>query len=349
MEVRLVAELPGNPEAAWATVTEELALALERDGLRLERGPGGGLTQAGEAVARVVEWRPGQRAVLEWPAPAWAPGEPARVELSVEPAGGGVRVTLERSGAADAVPDALAWAAGALAAPLLRAWAPSGLSAWVTDRSARRPSGAAAREVYRDPTYHRPNFGAVLEALRLTDADELLEVGCGGGALLADALRTGCRAAGVDHSPDMVRLAREVNAEAVAGGRLEVVQADAAALPFADERFTCAAMTGVIGFLPDPRAALAEIRRCLRPGGRLALFAGTRKLAGTPAAPEPVLHHLRFYDAGELERLALDAGFTSARAEHPDLEPHARRAGLPDDVAAMFGDREGSLLLVAVR
>ena len=55
MEVRLVAELPGDPEAAWATVTEELALALERDGLRLEPGPGGGLNEADEAVAHIHE------------------------------------------------------------------------------------------------------------------------------------------------------------------------------------------------------------------------------------------------------------------------------------------------------
>ena len=58
-------------------------------------------------------------------------------------------------------------------------------------------------------------------------------------------------AAAVDHSPEMVRLARELNADAIAAGRLEIARADAVALPFADGGLTVAAMTGVLGFLPD--------------------------------------------------------------------------------------------------
>jgi len=74
------------------------------------------------------------------------------------------------------------------------------LGDWITDRRARRPSGPKARVVYRDPLYHRPNLKAILNVLRLTPDDYLLEVGCGGGAFLADALKSGCKAAAVDHS-----------------------------------------------------------------------------------------------------------------------------------------------------
>jgi SAM-dependent methyltransferase len=345
VEVRLTAEVGAPPATAWAVVEEELRLGLERDGLVLDEH---GLHEGGVEVARVSERRPGERLVLTFGAPEWAPGAAATVELSVEPAAGGSRVALSRRGG-DAVHDPLEWFAGSLAAGLLASCAPAALADWVTDRSARRPSGRASRDVYRDPRFHRPNFELILETLRLTSADELLEVGCGGGALLAQALATGCRAAGVDHSADMVRLARDVNADAIAAGRLEVVQADAAALPFADERFTCAAMTGVIGFLADPVAALAEIRRCLRPGGRLALFTGTAELRGTPAAPEPVASRLRFFEAAELEDVARRAGFSSVRAEHPDLEPYARRAGFEGEEAALFRASTASLLLVAVR
>jgi SAM-dependent methyltransferase len=141
------------------------------------------------------------------------------------------------------------------------------LGDWLKDRQARRPSGARSRATYADPLYHYPNFKVILEELALTPDDHLVEVGCGGGALLKQALASGCRAAAVDHSPDMVRLARALNAEAVAAGRLEIVEASAERLPFPDAAFTCACMTGVLGFLTDPVTALSELRRVLAPGG----------------------------------------------------------------------------------
>ena len=104
--------------------------------------------------------------------------------------------------------------------------------------------------------------------------DYLLDVGCGGGALLRDALRSGCRAAGVDHSPEMVAVAREANAEAISGGRLEIHLAEAHGLPFPDGQFSCATMMGVLGFLRDPVKVMSEIRRVLSPEGEQ-IIAGT--------------------------------------------------------------------------
>lgn len=46
--------------------------------------------------------------------------------------------------------------------------APAGLGDWLTDRRARRPAGAQARAVYRDPLYHYPNFRAILAELALS-------------------------------------------------------------------------------------------------------------------------------------------------------------------------------------
>ncbi len=145
------------------------------------------------------------------------------------------------------------WFAHEVAAPLLQATGPTRFGDWLTDRRARRPSGRQARAIYRDPVYHRPNFRAILKALALTADDYLLEVGCGGGGVfLQDALRSGCKAAAVDHSLEMVTLAREVNRDAIMERRLEVLEAEADRLPYSDAMFTCAVMTGVFGFLPDP-------------------------------------------------------------------------------------------------
>jgi ubiquinone/menaquinone biosynthesis C-methylase UbiE len=223
--------------------------------------------------------------------------------------------------------------------------APAALGDWLTDRQARRPSGARFRDVYRDPLYHYPNFAVILAELALSAEDHLIEVGCGGGAFLKKALASGCRAAAVDHSAEMVRLARTENAVAVESGLLDVVEADAHALPFADETFTCAAMTGVLGFLREPVAALAEIRRVLAHGGRAVILGSDPELKGTPGAPEPMASRLRFYEDDELGQLGREAGFEGAEAVRRDLEPFAREAGVPQEHLPLFSGATRFLLL----
>jgi SAM-dependent methyltransferase len=263
---------------------------------------------------------------------------PEELELRAEPVEGGTRVVVEAAGPDIAAEEALAW----FARELLAAATEERVGDWLVDRLARRPSGPRARDVYAEPLYHVPNFLLLLETLELGPGDELLEVGCGGGALLKRALRSGCRAAAIDHSEELLEVAREQNADAIAQGRLELVHGDAHALPFADERFTAAVSTGVFGFLHDPLAALREVRRTLRPGGRLAIFGGTKELRGTPAAPEPVASRLHWYEDDELERLALDAGFASATVTRPKLERHAREAGIPEEALPLFADSGSS-------
>jgi hypothetical protein len=77
----------------------------------------------------------------------------------------------------------------------LTAWRESGLAGdafddWLIDRTARRPSGSRARAVYGAEDVHDFVRRPVLDALALDSSDHLLEVGCGGGLLLRDALAT---------------------------------------------------------------------------------------------------------------------------------------------------------------
>jgi SAM-dependent methyltransferase len=98
---------------------------------------------------------------------------------------------------------------------------------------------------------------------RLLDArpsHRVLEVGCGAGHLLA-RLPAG-RAVGVD-------LAESVLARTAVrlGGRAVLAQGDAGALPFAAGAFDRVYCSEVLEHLVDPRAAVAEIVRVLKPGG----------------------------------------------------------------------------------
>ena len=275
----------------------------------------------------------GRQVIVERPTQGWEPAEHARVAFRFEPADGGTVVQVELSRDPELLGE---WFVSQAVAPLLRAAAPEAHGDWLTDRRARRPSGAEARQVYGDPLYHWPNFRAILAEVALTADDRLLEVGCGGGAFLREALQSGCHAAAIDHSPDMVQLAREQNADAIAEGRLEVMEGDAAALPFQDERFTAAVLTGVLGFLSDPVAAFAEIRRVLAPGGRFVALGADPALKGTPAAPEPMASRLAFYSDEEHERLGREAGFDEVEVKRIPLLSHAREAGVPDEHLPLF-------------
>ena len=185
----------------------------------------------------------------------------------------------------------------------IAAWRASGLGDaefvdWLTDRVARRPSGSRAREVYGAEDVHDWARRAILDSLALEPGDHLLEVGCGGGLLLRDALVTGAATTGIDHSEEMVALARERAPSA------NVLVGEAERLPFDDGTFTAVAMSVVFSFLDDPARVLRECRRVLVRGGRLAVYTTAPELRGTPAAPEPVASRGHFYTDEELAELA---------------------------------------------
>jgi SAM-dependent methyltransferase len=339
--VELLAEQP------FDAFVEELVGALERRGLSVEPRAGGRILQGETEVGTVAAWEP-DRVSFDWRPADWAPDEHTEVELLVD--SGRIRVEQRRFGEQFWDPSEIGgWFADEVAAPLLVATAPARFGDWLTDRFARRPFGIRARRDYKDPTHHRPSFGAVLSALNLQRDDVLLELGPGGGAFLEQALRSGCRAVGLDHSHEMVCAAGELNAAAVEEGRLQLLQGDAHDLPFDDETFTAVATMQAFFFFADPRRVLAECVRVLRPSGRLAVFTVSAAAKGTPAAPEPMASRGRFYTDEELVDMAREAGFRLASVEHPALEPHARAAGLPDDVVGLFTGSDANQLLLARR
>ena len=324
-------DVPLDRELAFQRVVEELErrLVADKDGaygdaVRFEPGPDGRLVERrGDEeveVASVREWQPGERIVLSWRAADWGRSKRTDVEIRFVPAEHGTMVTFEHRGWGAPILELgageetggielVGWFTDQVIVPLAEATAPSSLGQWLTDRRARRPTGPRARDSYCDPKEHRPGFKLTLAALELTLDDVLLEIGCGGGAFMREALRSGCRVVAIDHSEEMVRLTEETNGEAIAAGRLEVRRASAERLPFEDGAFTAVAMTHVFFFLEHPETALRECRRVLAENGRLAVYTPGPSLRGTPGAPVPVVRWMRLYEPEELEQLARDAGF----------------------------------------
>lgn len=124
-------------------------------------------------------------------------------------------------------------------------------------------------------TKHR-SFAAVADELGLRPDDELLDIGCGAGALLAEQ-GAGVRfVAGLDLSDVPLDMARHALTDRIAAGTAEVVKGDAMALPWEDGRFSAVASLDCLKFVEDPRRAFREVYRVLRPGGRAVIGLGTR-------------------------------------------------------------------------
>jgi ubiquinone/menaquinone biosynthesis C-methylase UbiE len=182
----------------------------------------------------------------------------------------------------------------------------------MTDRIARRPHGRKARATYGAEDAHAFLWEPVLAALALGPGDRLLDVGCGGGAFLRRARESGCAIAGLDHSREMVRLAR-----AKTGARIEL--AGVTAMPFADGEFTAVSCLVAFFFFAEPVRALREMRRVLDPEqGRIAVMTTAPEAKGTPAAPYPLASRGHFHTDDELIALAREAGFGEARIAHRD-------------------------------
>jgi demethylmenaquinone methyltransferase / 2-methoxy-6-polyprenyl-1,4-benzoquinol methylase len=96
--------------------------------------------------------------------------------------------------------------------------------------------------------------------------DRVLDACCGTGDLALAAKAEGGRVTGLDFSEPMLERARRKSAE------VEWVQGDLLKLPFADGSFDAATVGFGVRHVEDLGAALRELRRVLRPGGRLAIL-----------------------------------------------------------------------------
>jgi arsenite methyltransferase len=113
----------------------------------------------------------------------------------------------------------------------------------------------------------------VYEALRPQPGQRILDAGCGPGfyvAELAEKVGPGGLVVGVDRSADMLELAA---ARSAGRTNVEFREGDATALPVEDEEFDAVVSVQMLEYVTDVDAALTEIRRALRPGGRVALWA----------------------------------------------------------------------------
>jgi ubiquinone/menaquinone biosynthesis C-methylase UbiE len=154
-----------------------------------------------------------------------------------------------------------------------------------------------------------------VSVLDVGPADRVLEVGFGPGRAIAELSRHAVRGRvyGVDHSAVMVEQASRRNRRAIRAGRVELTHAEVDRLPRFGEPLDAVLAVNSLGFWPDPVARLQELRRLLRPGGRIALVSQPR----CPGATRDTTVQA----ARELRELLSQAGFGQFRVETLELDP----------------------------
>jgi ubiquinone/menaquinone biosynthesis C-methylase UbiE len=123
----------------------------------------------------------------------------------------------------------------------------------------------------------------VIDLLQVRPGDKVLEVGFGPGVgvqLLTSSASAGY-VAGVDPSKEMVAQATTRNKKAIENGRVGLRHGSVASLPFTDNTFDKALAINSMQVWPDAVAGLGEMRRVIKPGGKLAL--GFTPYSGQPS------------------------------------------------------------------
>ena len=137
----------------------------------------------------------------------------------------------------------------------------------MTVTSGYHASDGAAYEVFLGRWTQRL-AGPLVEFAELPGTGRLLDAGCGTGSLarFMAARWPARRVTGIDVAAPYIAYAQTQPR----GDNLAFAVADAARLPFADRSFDGVVTQLVLNFMPDPVAALVEMKRILAPGGRLA-------------------------------------------------------------------------------
>ncbi len=196
--------------------------------------------------------------------------------------------------------------------------------------------GPPAYERYFVPAIGRPIAEDLVAAARLQPGERVLDVACGTGIVARLATRKVAPSGavtGIDINPGMIAEAKQACASLP---NLRWHEADAAALPMPDDSFDVVLCQMGLQFLPAKLPALKEMRRVLRPGGRVlvntpgptpALFAVIRDAVARHVGPKPAGFLdtvFSIYDHDEFTELLRSAGF-----RQPDVRRAVKTLDLP--------------------
>lgn len=138
----------------------------------------------------------------------------------------------------------------------------------------RKPVGFGGRAVLKSMNQgHKPLRDWLFSAIDFGASNEILDVGCGSGALIADFVKNTSaeKIDGMDFSEESVKASKKMNKKEL-GNRVNIYQADITKTDFDNYEYDTITACETVYFWPDVKAAFKEVYRILKPGGRFIII-----------------------------------------------------------------------------
>jgi SAM-dependent methyltransferase len=165
------------------------------------------------------------------------------------------------------------------------------------------------------------------DRLGIGPGSKVIDVGCGAGRHTFEAYRRGADVTGFDQNTqdlndvDEILQAMKAQGEVPPSAKAEVVKGDALDLPYADGAFDCVIASEILEHVPQDTAAIAELVRVLKPGGKLAITVPRWLPERICWLLSDEYHaneggHVRIYKADELRDKVTAHGLTFTHSHH---------------------------------
>ena len=188
----------------------------------------------------------------------------------------------------------------------------------------RKPEGFLGKMMLRSMNSgHARMADWGLSHLPELDADEIVDLGCGGGRNAGELLRRyrRSRVTAIDYSALSVEKAREYNEGMITAGRCTVRQGDVSALDLPAETYALATAFETIYFWPGLEKCFAQVARVLRPGGYFLICNESDGTDATGQKFESIIDGMKCHTAQEIEAALKSAGFSQTASWHHEAKP----------------------------
>lgn len=184
-------------------------------------------------------------------------------------------------------------------------WQPKSYDAWY-----ETPLGATSDRLERE---------LIFSMADIKKGERALDAGCGTGIYSIELAKRGARVAAIDDSSEMLERARDKAGQV--GLPIDFIKADALKSPFPDGHFDLVLSVCMLCFVKETEAALLEMKRVLRPGGKMIIallnrwspWAFLRRTKGL--FKETVYNRAEFISPREIESALEKAGFKEIKTK----------------------------------
>ena len=178
----------------------------------------------------------------------------------------------------------------------------------------RRPMGHRGRLVATMMNQHHEKL-TLWGLTKVTIGSDfvVLDVGCGGGKTVGKLAKLAPKGKvfGIDYSPDMAKFSKKINKKLIAQNRVEIIEASVEKMAFKDDFFDLVTACETYYFWNKFSDALAEIRRVLKPSGKLLLVNELRY--GATSAKVIKETHVKLIPLEQIRRDLKSVGFVGVK------------------------------------